>query len=325
MSRSVFSTLPLAVALALGSAPVWAQDTPDDPIGEDPTQDDPLDPQDDELPPDDEIPTTPDEQPTEEDPFDDTAPPPDQPVEPVEPVEPIEPVEPVEPIEPIEPEAVPPPEPLPQPQPAPQPPPPTQQPMYQPANPDENEEGVLTTPMGMSISLGGGLAGFVDDDFRDVTDLGGGWDLRLVTGTRMPVALELAYFGSAQNIEALGLDDDAVLLSNGGEAALRLNFANFADTEMYGFQPYVMGGAALRRYSIVNESFNTSNINSNDTIFEVPVGGGLSFRAAQVILDVRGSYRFSFDEDIIDEDIEAAEDASAMDSWNVFLTGGVEF
>jgi hypothetical protein len=179
--------------------------------------------------------------------------------------------------------------------------------------------------MGMSVSLGGGLSTFADNQFQDIADPGVAWDVRIAAGTRWPIALELAYLGSAQDIHALGLDEDALLVSHGGEAGLRLNFANFSRFAPLGLQPYIAGGVAFKRYSIENASFNTSNVLADDTVVEVPIGAGIGFRASQVMIDLRGAYRFSFNEDLLDNDIEDAEDASQMDNWNLVLTGGIEF
>src|SRR5690606_16351422 len=89
-----------------------------------------------------------------------------------------------------------------------QPPPP--QPYVQPTPTytepyDETTDDTLER-WGISISLGGGVSGFVEDEMRDTTDDGGQWDVRVAAGLRGPIALEASYLGSAQSIDALGLD-----------------------------------------------------------------------------------------------------------------------
>ena len=60
---------------------------------------------------------------------------------------------------------------------------------------------------GIGVSLGGGVAGFTQDDMRDTTDDGGAWGVRVAFGTRSLFGVEAEYIGSAQNINALGLDN----------------------------------------------------------------------------------------------------------------------
>jgi hypothetical protein len=80
----------------------------------------------------------------------------------------------------------------------------------------ELESGPLApeyvTPIGVRLLVGGGPTGFLENDARKLTDVGGGWDARVVVGTRSVLGVELGYIGAAQNISAAGLDGDAYLL-----------------------------------------------------------------------------------------------------------------
>lgn len=170
---------------------------------------------------------------------------------------------------------------------------------------------------GMSLSLGGGVSDFIDDDAEDITDVGGAWDARLAIGTRSILGLEAAYVGTAQDMDALGLDDDAVLVSNGVEALARLNLGNYA------LQPYVVGGVGWTRYEIVNEDFNTSAIESQDDIVTVPVGAGLNARlGGGFLVDGRFTYRAAFNDNLIDATTNGSGD---LDNWNVTARLGYEF
>ncbi len=73
------------------------------------------------------------------------------------------------------------------------------------------------------MMFGGGVTDFSSPTVRDMTGTGGAWDVRLIFGQREVLALETAYVGSAHYISALGLDNDAMLVSNGAEGVLRLN------------------------------------------------------------------------------------------------------
>lgn len=168
-------------------------------------------------------------------------------------------------------------------------------------------------PVGMSLSVGGGVTAFADDDMRDRADLAGSWEARLVIGTRQRIAVEASYLGSAQSVDSLGLDQDAVLVSNGVGGALRLNLLTDR------FQPYVLAGAAWRHYDVVNSSFNTSSLNDEDDVLETPFGVGFSYRVERVILDGRGVYRRVFYDDLIQGN------APNLHNWGANLMAGFEF
>jgi hypothetical protein len=146
---------------------------------------------------------------------------------------------------------------------------------------------------GIGVAIGGGVSGFTDNTMRDTTKDGGNWDVRLSVGLRLPIAFEGSYIGSAQRIDALGLDSDAVLLGNGVQGALRLNLMDA------NVQPFLFGGVAWRRYSLANENFNTSDVADRDDVLEVPMGGGLAFKYRGMMLDARGEFRYASREDMV--------------------------
>lgn len=141
----------------------------------------------------------------------------------------------------------------------------------------------------MSFELGGGGGDFVSEAARDITNPAGLWTARLTIGTRSIIGAELGYIGSAQNVNALGLDDNALLVSNGAEGALRLNFLTGT------WQPYVSAGVAWRRYSLLNTSSNTSSVRNQDDMGEVPVSLGIAYRNEGFVADLRGTYRQAFE------------------------------
>jgi hypothetical protein len=75
----------------------------------------------------------------------------------------------------------------------------------------------------IGVALGGGVEGFTNNTMRDATNDGGGWNVRLALGTRSMIGAEVAYIGSEQSIDALGLDTSALLVGNGAEANVRFN------------------------------------------------------------------------------------------------------
>src|SRR5215831_7977102 len=92
----------------------------------------------------------------------------------------------------------------------------------QTARAQEKGGAKLLTPYGESLSVGGGVVNFVGDTARNVTDVGGYWDVRLAFGTRTPIGIEAAYIGAAQNVTAVGMTN-AFLVRNGMEANARIN------------------------------------------------------------------------------------------------------
>lgn len=174
----------------------------------------------------------------------------------------------------------------------------------------------LVTPMGMGFSIGGGLNDFTSNAARDFTDPGGGWEARYIIGTRSYLGGEVAYIGTANNINALGVSNDAVLLSNGAEGALRLNFTTTA------FQPYVLGGVGWKHYNVVNTPTNTSDIRDSDDALVVPVGVGFAYRYQNVFADLRGNYKPVF---LMDITQTGGDDDTTMHGYGANLNVGFEF
>jgi len=235
-----------------------------------------------------------------------TPPPPPEPVTPPEPVAPAEPVAPPPPP----PVAVTPPV-------APAPPP--AEPMYEPipAPAPVVHHDVPPSQLGIEASVGGGAVGFIDSSVRNTVNTGGAWDARLTFGTRLPIAVEAAYVGSAQSIDVLGLSTNALLVGNGVEGDLRLNFTSFK------VQPYIFGGAGWTRYQINNSAVNTSSVTSSDDVGTVPLGAGISIRPSKVfIIDIRGTYRAVFDDSMFDR---ITNTNNSMQNWNAAGRIGFEF
>jgi hypothetical protein len=213
-------------------------------------------------------------------------------------------------------------------QPAPMPEPQAAQPMPAPepapyVSPEPSSEMYVETPskpwierVGLGFSAGGGVDDFASDSMRATTGVGGGWNVRATIGTKSIIAFEGSYIGSAQTINALGLDNDALLIGNGVQGALRLNFVtNFP------VQPFAYGGAAWRHYDITNSNINTSDVADNDDVAEFPAGVGVSGYLMGLMADVRGEYRFATGEDLAPSRNNTGD--ATMDRWAV--TGSLGF
>jgi hypothetical protein len=192
-----------------------------------------------------------------------------------------------------------------------------------PAGAQDRDEDTdhLITPMGMGVSMGGGVTEFSGETLDDVTDLGGAWDVRVEVGTRRTISLEAAYVGTAQEIEALGLGGDPTLNSNGLEAAARFNLGNIANAEIGGVQidPFVAGGLGFAYYNIQGDSFNSSSVNDDDNVLTVPLTAGVAAGYDRFFADARFTWRETFDEDLVQGG------GSSLDNWALTGRLGVEF
>lgn len=189
----------------------------------------------------------------------------------------------------------------------------------------EPERAHLLTPFGMAVTIGGGAMGFLDGEARDLAGVGGAWEARLTVGTRTPLAFEAAYVGSAQGIDALGLDRSAVLLGSTVEGDLRLNFTTTF------LQPYIFGGIGYTHYDVINEDFNTSSVNDSESMGEIPFGAGLGFQWRGLLFDVRGTMRAAFNDDLVnepgteDDPLNENDTQTDLDTWTAAARVGWEF
>lgn len=179
--------------------------------------------------------------------------------------------------------------------------------------------------MGLTIAAGGGTSGFTGNTLRDSTNMGGDWDVRLTFGSRSPLAFEASYIGSAQKISALGLNNNAMLIGNGAQGALRLNL-----TTDLPVQPFLFGGAAWRRYSVTNNANNTSDVANKDDVLEIPVGAGFAGKFMGLVLDARGEFRYTTNADLVatggnEPVIGVSNDHGTMHRWGLNANIGYEF
>lgn len=194
---------------------------------------------------------------------------------------------------------------------------------------DPTEDGAsdaLYTPFGALLEVSGGARGFVGAEATDFTGLGGYWDVRAIFGTRYVVGGELAYAGSAQDVLAIGLSEEAFLLSNGLEAAARLNVPITLSTEDVPIlvEPYGFGGVGWQRYDVVNAGVNTSLVADQDDVLAVPIGVGIALGVGGVVLDGRFTYRQAFFSDLFGSPTSSFSGA-ALNQWQVGAGLGFEF
>jgi hypothetical protein len=173
---------------------------------------------------------------------------------------------------------------------------------------------------GMALTAGAGITDYTQQRARDVTDAGVTWDVRLTLGTRTWVGLDLAYVGSAQSLNVAGLSTDSYLLGNGGEAALRIQYP-------YGFvRPYLLGGIGWQHLSVERADALTVGLLDADNLGIIPFGAGLALgKVNGFVLDILGTGRVAFDDDLLSRVTASSPDSAHMLSWGVTARLGGEF
>lgn len=165
------------------------------------------------------------------------------------------------------------------------------------------------TPHGGGLFLGGGFEDFAHSNMRSMTGGGGYWSARFVAGMRHVLGVEAAYIGSARTIDALGLDGNARLFSNGAEGALRLNIPMVSANQMSLVEPFGFVGLGWSHYNVTNTNVNTSDVASSDDVMTLPVGGGFAFGYGGFVADARFTYRKTYFNNLVP--------GQTLDTWGV--------
>ncbi len=190
---------------------------------------------------------------------------------------------------------------------------------YRVPHPMVEERHTSAMGIGLGIAAGGGAGGFVNDSLRNSTNVGGDWDVRATIGTRSLLAVEGSYIGSAQGIKALGVDNNALLVGNGVQGALRFNA-----TFNLPIQPFAFAGVGWRRYDLTNTNQNLSDLKGSDDVLEMPLGLGIAGHWSGLMLDARGEYRLTTGADLLPTG-NGSNNSASMNRWGLKGTVGVEF
>ncbi len=178
---------------------------------------------------------------------------------------------------------------------------------------------VPVAPTGFGLQLGGGVTGFTRQGARDQFGTGGYWDVRALLGADSFIGAELAYVGSAREINAAGVTGNAALLGNGAEAVARANLPLSAGALRV--EPFLFGGVGWTYYNIANSDSNTSNIKDHANAFTIPFGAGVGLTYAHFIVDARFTYRAVFDDKLVPT---SGSDSLDLQNWSGGLTLGYE-
>jgi hypothetical protein len=189
--------------------------------------------------------------------------------------------------------------------------------MPQPTIRQFREEHLFTTQW--AIEAGGGYASFGAKGLRDITQNGGTWDARFVLGVHTVLGAELAYVGTANQLNGRmpGINNNTVIVSNAFEGNLRLATPALRIVPV---QAFAFGGAGYNRFSLTNESgVNNSILHGGDSTFVLPFGGGIQGNIGEhVTVDGRFTYRAQFDENLLGRDHNADQYTISFRAGYVF-------
>lgn len=170
-------------------------------------------------------------------------------------------------------------------------------------------------PVEHALTAGAGGVGFTDSDTADVIDIGATWEVRLRLGANMPVGLEAAYVGAAHDLDA----PDATLLANGLEASVRVDLGTFST------QPFFVVGLGWMHYSLLDvDDADAFGLLDDDDVMTVPIAAGLSWRTGRALIDVRATFRYAIDDELIQGDPDFARE-DTLDSFSATANVGFVF
>jgi hypothetical protein len=152
--------------------------------------------------------------------------------------------------------------------------------------------------LGTGMLLGGGFEDFTNTALRDMTGGAGSWNARVLAGTRQFVGVEAAYVGAARGVDALGVQSNALLVSNGVEGAVRLNVPVVMRSRQL-LEPFAFVGLGWQNYRVTNTNVNTSSLASSDDVMSLPMGGGLEYAIGRFMADARFTYRSTYYNDLM--------------------------
>jgi hypothetical protein len=168
-----------------------------------------------------------------------------------------------------------------------------------------------TPDPGLTLTVGGGIFGFTHEEARRVTDtVGPQVELGLLLGSRRHLGLEVGYAGMGQDLKIPGIED-ASFFAHGLEGLVHFTFLSHT------VRPFLFAGAAAKVY--VLEPSDSPRLVPHDTVLEIPVGAGVAFHVSYFVVDLRGAYRFAFDEGLGGRAFDPE-----LDTWSSTLRVGFE-
>ena len=180
--------------------------------------------------------------------------------------------------------------------------------------------------LGIGLGLGGGVNNFVASEMTNATDVSPAWEVRAVAGTRLPIALEVAYVGTRRVANVAGVSGAAAgetphIFSHGIEGAARVQYPYL--TGRWLVEPFAFGGFGWTHYGVDASVAPTSTVRTTgDDVLVVPFGAGVTAAFEHFMVEGRFTYRATFNQDLI-----AKPDGTIanMSNWQAGATIGYEF
>lgn len=182
----------------------------------------------------------------------------------------------------------------------------------------------LRSDFGVSAVLGAGVTGFTNQTMRDslTSSVGGLWNLRATIGSHTPLGVDVAYVGTAADINALIGTRSGTLVGTAVEAALRFNILPHND-----WNPYVAAGLGWQRYDVTGATFQLSDsgMNDHDNSVIFPFSAGVAYRdTTGLVFDLHGIFRANANQGLVLEKV-GGSDYAPMHSWEASAALGYEF
>jgi peptidoglycan-associated lipoprotein len=177
--------------------------------------------------------------------------------------------------------------------------------------------GSWASRFGWAVMAGGNYTDFTNNNMRDVTGGGGGWDARFIGGTHSFIGFEAAYIGAANSINNLGVNtaNNPRLVQNGLEGTGRLNIPIRMGASL--FEPYGYAGLGYSRFHVSNFNSNTGTLSSfngtDDNTMTFPVGGGFAYAYKAFIADVRAGWTGVYYDNLMSTTVS---NNGALNHWN---------
>jgi hypothetical protein len=171
--------------------------------------------------------------------------------------------------------------------------------------------------LGTGILVGGGYEEFTNNTMQNMTGTAGMWTARVLAGTRHFVGMEAAYLGNARSIDALGLQTNANLISNGVEGNARVNVPVVMRRAQL-LEPFAFVGIGWQHYQVTNTTTFTADLARTDDVMAVPVGGGLEYAIGRFMADARFTYRATYYNDLL-------RAGANLNSWGLATQVGFSF
>lgn len=155
-----------------------------------------------------------------------------------------------------------------------------------------------------SATVGVGIVQFTGSAMREHAAEGVGWETRVAFGAGSDTVFELGYLGTLHEV------DGSNLLGSIFEGVFKVPLGFGA------IQPYAIAGIGWGHYKVTDPI--ATMMERTDNVATYPLGGGLTVKRGELVLDVRCVYR------IVDH-VDLLQGGSRLDAWSATIGVGAEY